>query len=328
MDSSLNDGPPNPSFAIRFPRSVSTRNRRSTTPSCLPPRLSAATAASLSSTTRSRRRPRPVLPLRRLRQAKSDPAPTAAVSSVLKKDGQILCVAAANGLVYTGSQANVVRVWKLRGVHGVRPAEDGRRAWWWRCRFPTIGFMRRMRDCQIRVWRRFVGRGYQACQGGDGAGGREFCPQLYRPARSNEAFRANIITGDQHLRRHSVLSLPRQDRQSMAHLRLQMHRDHPGPPGARQRHRPRRRRRPLHRLRTTPPSGVWRRNFCSGGRPHSPHRHPPHQALARQGPWPSTHDGAVPVRRLHRRLRPLLAAGVVLRPDPVRPPRCRGTRTP
>ncbi|XP_059287338.1 protein JINGUBANG-like isoform X1 [Lycium ferocissimum] len=35
------------------------------------------------------------------------------ISSVLKKDGQILSVALYNGLVYTGSQANVIRVWKL-----------------------------------------------------------------------------------------------------------------------------------------------------------------------------------------------------------------------
>ena len=35
------------------------------------------------------------------------------VSSVLKKDGQILSIAASNGLVYTGSDINVIRVWKL-----------------------------------------------------------------------------------------------------------------------------------------------------------------------------------------------------------------------
>lgn len=35
------------------------------------------------------------------------------ISSVLKKDGQILSVAASNGLVYTGSQTNVIRVWKV-----------------------------------------------------------------------------------------------------------------------------------------------------------------------------------------------------------------------
>ena len=32
---------------------------------------------------------------------------------MLKKDGQVLAMAVSNGLVYTGSDANVVRVWKL-----------------------------------------------------------------------------------------------------------------------------------------------------------------------------------------------------------------------
>lgn len=35
------------------------------------------------------------------------------ISSVLKKDGQILSIAASNGLVYTGSQSNIIRIWKL-----------------------------------------------------------------------------------------------------------------------------------------------------------------------------------------------------------------------
>lgn len=35
------------------------------------------------------------------------------ISSVLKKDGQILSVAVSNGHLYTGSQANVIRVWKV-----------------------------------------------------------------------------------------------------------------------------------------------------------------------------------------------------------------------
>ncbi|KAK3027075.1 hypothetical protein RJ639_040907 [Escallonia herrerae] len=35
------------------------------------------------------------------------------VSSVLKKDGQILSIATSNGLVYTGSETNLVRIWKL-----------------------------------------------------------------------------------------------------------------------------------------------------------------------------------------------------------------------
>ncbi|KAM6585160.1 hypothetical protein CsatB_012162 [Cannabis sativa] len=35
------------------------------------------------------------------------------ISSVLKKDGQILSIAASNGLVYTGSDTNVIRVWRI-----------------------------------------------------------------------------------------------------------------------------------------------------------------------------------------------------------------------
>ncbi|XP_071901194.1 uncharacterized protein [Coffea arabica] len=36
------------------------------------------------------------------------------ISSVLKKDGQILSIAAAsNGLVYTGSQGSIIRIWRL-----------------------------------------------------------------------------------------------------------------------------------------------------------------------------------------------------------------------
>lgn len=35
------------------------------------------------------------------------------ISSVLKKNGQILSMATSNGLLYTGSQTNVVRIWKL-----------------------------------------------------------------------------------------------------------------------------------------------------------------------------------------------------------------------
>ncbi|KAK4270764.1 hypothetical protein QN277_019536 [Acacia crassicarpa] len=34
-------------------------------------------------------------------------------SSVLRKDGQILSISLSNGLVYTGSDSNVIMVWKL-----------------------------------------------------------------------------------------------------------------------------------------------------------------------------------------------------------------------
>lgn len=35
------------------------------------------------------------------------------LSSILKKDGQMLSVAAANGFIYTGSEGNVIRIWKV-----------------------------------------------------------------------------------------------------------------------------------------------------------------------------------------------------------------------
>ncbi|KAL7099949.1 hypothetical protein ACP275_09G118700 [Erythranthe tilingii] len=124
MASSLEEGPPNPSFAmrddntIRFPRSSSTKELPLSDAVCLPPRLSATTAASLSLLHHHHSQP----PTPRISFAsKVDAAAAAAadssayrcISSVLKKDGQILCVAAANGLIYSGSQGNVVRVWKL-----------------------------------------------------------------------------------------------------------------------------------------------------------------------------------------------------------------------
>ncbi|KAK6125075.1 hypothetical protein DH2020_041191 [Rehmannia glutinosa] len=119
MASSLEDGPPNPSFAMRsgnaikFPRSVSTKEPPLSDAVCLPPRLSAATAASLSLYHSQPPTPRLSFATDASKLDAVDPAAYRCISSVLKKDGQILCVAAANGLVYTGSQGNTVRVWKL-----------------------------------------------------------------------------------------------------------------------------------------------------------------------------------------------------------------------
>lgn len=114
MGSSLGDGPPNPSFdmrghTIRFPRSVSSKEPPLSDAVCVPPRLSAASISlplhhSQPSTPRLSFAPKLDV---------VDPASYRCISSVLKKDGQILCIAAANGLVYTGSQGNAVRVWKL-----------------------------------------------------------------------------------------------------------------------------------------------------------------------------------------------------------------------
>lgn len=102
----------------------------------------------------------------------------------------------------------------------------------------------------------------------------------------------------------------------MADLRLQVHRDDPGPPRADQRHLPRGRRRPLHGLRRRHRPGVAAK-LLQRGPPPLPHGHPPDQVLPGQDPGPDTRRRR-PLRRLHRRLRPLLAQGLVLRPAPVR----------
>lgn len=117
--STLEEGPPNPSFAIRgnttsmFPRSVSTKEPPPLSEAiCLPPRLSAANAATLS--LHHSQPPTPRFSFTADTSKLDDSAAVyRCVSSLLKKDGQILCVATANGLIYSGSQGNVVRVWKL-----------------------------------------------------------------------------------------------------------------------------------------------------------------------------------------------------------------------
>ncbi|EPS69649.1 hypothetical protein M569_05112, partial [Genlisea aurea] len=43
----------------------------------------------------------------------ADRATYRCLSSVLKKDGKVLCAAVSNGFLYTGAQGNVVRIWKL-----------------------------------------------------------------------------------------------------------------------------------------------------------------------------------------------------------------------
>lgn len=118
MDSSLADGPPNPSFdmrghsAIRFPRSVSSKEPPLSDAVCLPPRLSGC-SISLPLHHSQPSTPRLSFAPDASKLDVVDPASYRCISSVLKKDGQILCIAAANGLVYTGSQGNAVRVWKL-----------------------------------------------------------------------------------------------------------------------------------------------------------------------------------------------------------------------
>ncbi|XP_050286112.1 protein JINGUBANG-like isoform X2 [Quercus robur] len=114
LDSS--NSPPNPSFAIRgtatqnkFLRSISTKEPSFSHFPYTPPRLS---SPSLSQSLHTSPLSSPLHPLSpsKLNDLYST---YRCVSSVLKKDGQILSIAVSNSLVYTGSDSNVIRIWKL-----------------------------------------------------------------------------------------------------------------------------------------------------------------------------------------------------------------------
>ncbi|GMQ08581.1 hypothetical protein CsSME_00052246 [Camellia sinensis var. sinensis] len=147
---------PSPSFAIRGPqtspflRSISTKENPSFSsefPST-PPRLTSQPSSprlSFNST--------PPPPPHS--SSKLDHLHTSyrCVSSVLKKDGQILSIAASNGVVYTGSETNVIRVWKLPEF--TECGELKTKA----CRVVAIEVSNdklyaAYGDCKIRVWRR------------------------------------------------------------------------------------------------------------------------------------------------------------------------------
>ncbi|KAG6430057.1 hypothetical protein SASPL_108118 [Salvia splendens] len=154
--SSLDDGPPNPSFDLRgrtlkFPRSASSKEApRSDLPAVsLPPRLSFATAASLPLHHSQPSTPR--------LSSKLDPDAASStcrcVSSVLKKDGQILCIAYANGLVYTGSQSNAVGVWKMPEFTECGQLKT-RACMVVALQVSNDRVYAAYADCKIRVWRR------------------------------------------------------------------------------------------------------------------------------------------------------------------------------
>ncbi|KAL2462634.1 Transducin/WD40 repeat-like superfamily protein [Forsythia ovata] len=148
-----------PSFTIRgshsdnFLRSVSNKEPPFTDAPCIPPRLS-TTSLSLNPLFSPPSTP----PHRHL--SSSTPSKLhdlhtthRCISSVLKKDGQILSIASSSGLVYTGSQGNVVRIWKLPEF-----AECGQlktKA----CMAVALEVSNdkiyaAYADCKIRVWRR------------------------------------------------------------------------------------------------------------------------------------------------------------------------------
>ncbi|XP_009793771.1 protein JINGUBANG-like [Nicotiana sylvestris] len=167
MASTMDFEPPNspasaPSFAIRpnhsFLRSISTKEPSNFSEDLpySPPRLSTSVLSSNTCHHNSQpSTPRLSFTLDNPKLADDHHFQTTyrCISSVLKKDGQILSVATSNGLVYTGSQANVIRVWKLpeftecdhlktRGsmVVALKVSNDMVYAAY--------------ADCKIRVWRR------------------------------------------------------------------------------------------------------------------------------------------------------------------------------
>ncbi|XVF84312.1 hypothetical protein PTKIN_Ptkin17bG0026600 [Pterospermum kingtungense] len=109
--------PPNPSFALREPttahtflRSISSKEASFAGFHFSPPRSSTPTIRNTSPLSS---------PLRTFNTNPSSnhtitlEASYKCLSSVLKKDGQILSIAISNGIIYTGSDTNLIRIWKL-----------------------------------------------------------------------------------------------------------------------------------------------------------------------------------------------------------------------
>ncbi|XP_052182994.1 protein JINGUBANG-like [Diospyros lotus] len=156
------NSPPGPSFAIRGPqtdgffRSISTKEAASNFsdfPCTSPSRLSSPSFSPASGLHTSQ----PSSPGRLLSpklSADNDlQASHRCISSVLKKDGQILSIAAANGLVYTGSESNILRVWKLPEFTECGQLKTKA------CMALAIELSNdkvyaAYADCKIRVWRR------------------------------------------------------------------------------------------------------------------------------------------------------------------------------
>lgn len=160
-----------PSFAVRPPdnnhtsflRSISTKepSNFSEELSYSPPRLS--TSVLPSTTTCPAYNSQPSTP--RLSFTLNNPSKSVedhtefhqttyrCISSVLKKDGQILSVAVSNGLVYTGSQANVIRVWKLPEFTECDHLKT-RASMVVSLQVSNDMVYAAYADCKIRVWRR------------------------------------------------------------------------------------------------------------------------------------------------------------------------------
>ncbi|OMO66637.1 hypothetical protein COLO4_30465 [Corchorus olitorius] len=119
--------PPNHSFAIRsssettpqtqtFVRSISTKEASFGGFHFSPPRYSTPTL-NASATTSPRSSPlrtfAPAAASNHTISLDSSSYNYKCLSSVLKKDGQILSIAISNGIIYTGSDTNLIRIWKL-----------------------------------------------------------------------------------------------------------------------------------------------------------------------------------------------------------------------
>ncbi|KAF8400845.1 hypothetical protein HHK36_014148 [Tetracentron sinense] len=75
------------------------------------------------------------------------------ISSMLKKDGQILSIAVANGLVYTGSQSNCIRIWKLPEFSECGQLKT-KAGMVYALAVSSDRVYAAYADCKIRVWRR------------------------------------------------------------------------------------------------------------------------------------------------------------------------------
>lgn len=181
MTSAIEFEPPNsspvsaaPSFAIRsnnhhnasFLRSISTKepSNFSQDVSCSPPRLS--TSDLPSNTCPIQYNSQPSTPRVSFTLNHNPPklvdddhtefhqTTYRCITSVLKKDGQILSVAVSNGLVYTGSQANVIRVWKLPEFTECDHLKTRASSMVVALQVSNDMIYAAYADCKIRVWRR------------------------------------------------------------------------------------------------------------------------------------------------------------------------------
>lgn len=107
------NSPPNQSFAIRetthkFLRNLSSREPPSFSHFPFSPPHSAT--PNRTSSPCSSPPPPPYTPPNLVSNSKTT---YTCISSILKKDGQILSMVMSNGLIYTGSNTNLIRIWKL-----------------------------------------------------------------------------------------------------------------------------------------------------------------------------------------------------------------------